>query len=161
MTTTMIEKEIGTDVMTDVMEFTLLGKLTKEKKQKTVRINVTDVLGIYPKPGKKLVADEEEGKKIFPLLKQALNNNCKVEISCQHLNPTEAFVKHAVGQLYGCFELHVVENNLRVVDLDTQGECNVESALRLAQLFHYRKDIYQQVMKRLAEEAGENEEEWI
>jgi hypothetical protein len=79
MTTTLLEKEIGTDVMTDVMEFTLLGKLPKEKKQKTVRINVTDVLGKYPTPKwEKVYVSDNDGKLIFPLLKHALDNNNKV-----------------------------------------------------------------------------------
>jgi hypothetical protein len=160
MTTTMIEKEIGTDVMTDVMEFTLLGKLPKEKKQKHVRINVTETLGKYPKPGrKKFVAYEEEGKQIFPLIKQALDNNCKVTLSCQDVDPTQGFVDEAIGMLYGCYNMEFVDNNLEIVGVDSRGQYSIDGTLRLAKLYHYHRDIYDRVMEDFALISGESWEE--
>jgi hypothetical protein len=156
MTTTLLEKEIGTDVMTDVMEFTLLGKLTKEKKQKHVRINVTETLGKYPKPGrKKFVAYEEEGKQIFPLIKQALDNNCKVTLSCQDVDPTQGFVDEAIGMLYGHYNMEFVDNNLEIVGVDELGQYSIDSTLRLSKLYHYHRNVYDRLMKQFAEDAGE------
>jgi hypothetical protein len=162
MTTTLLEKEIGTDVMTDVMEFTLLGKFPKEKKQKIVRINVTDALGKYPKPGRKrLHVSDEDGKQIFTLLKQALDKNYRVSLCCHDLDPDGGFIRHAIGQLYAHFNMRTVDHNIQLLDLDSHGQFTLESTLRIDKLYHYHRNVYNHVVERIAEETGENREDWL
>lgn len=163
MTTTLLEKDLMTDTLTAEIPTSFYNTPRKQAvnrvketvadyadsrpaTQKAVKIVVTDALGRYPQPGKKLFVSDEEGKKIFPLVKEALENDRFVLLSFEGLDPTGGFVHEAVGKLYGDFTMDFVDDNLEVVGLDELSEYTLEGTLRITKLYYYRREAYDRIM---------------
>jgi hypothetical protein len=118
------------------------------------------VLGKFPTPKwKKVYVSDNDGKLIFPLVKHALDNNTKVEISFKDLDPTQGFVDKAIGGLYGYYPMEFVDNNIEVTGLNDLSEYVLESTLRIVKLYHYHRDRYDRIMEDFALISGESWDE--
>jgi mRNA-degrading endonuclease HigB of HigAB toxin-antitoxin module len=116
---------------------------TVQKKTEPLSINVKEVID-------NTYASDEEGKKIYPLVKQALSEGRKVVISVKGLSlkVDGGFFDQAVCQAYGDFEEAFVDSHIEVVDFAGAQKVFLDDAREISKMYFYAREHYDAWMER-------------
>ncbi|MDP4266300.1 MAG: STAS-like domain-containing protein [Bacteroidota bacterium] len=98
---------------------------------KKTSINIVNVIGT------RLCTEPEDGQKVFELIKKALQEKHKVEISFMNVEIlTTAFLNAAIGQLYKDFKEEEIRKYIAVENLSPSGEASLRRVVNTAKLYY-------------------------
>jgi hypothetical protein len=100
--------------------------------------------------GEPFVCDDE-GMKLYPILKRALSQGRKVTLSIAGLHIIGGFFDESIGKLYGDFPEERVDAGVKVVDGHDGDACLLKDAIRWAKKYYYHRDAYDRIQARYAE----------
>lgn len=115
-----------------------------------VIINVVEVVG------DSICVTDEDGKKVYDVIKGALSNGKKIIISFDGVTDlTSAFLNNAIGQLYGNFDEVFVKSKLSVTDISDNDVVILKRVVDRAKSFFDDPDHYMRVAKAvLGDDSG-------
>jgi hypothetical protein len=103
-----------------------MGILTEER----VKIN------IFETAGEDCCVAACDGQKVYDIITAALCEDKKIEISFADVNElTPAFLNSAIGQLYGCFPVELIESNLLFTDISEEDEIILKRVIERAKTY--------------------------
>jgi hypothetical protein len=114
-----------------------------EKERKVKTINVASLIS-----KDNFVADDEDGQRVYELIKKAFSENRKVVLSFQNagrLGPV--FFDTAIGQLYKDYSDDEIKENLRFENIDSAYSRLLEDATDMANLFYNDPEKYYELEK--------------
>lgn len=103
-----------------------MGILTEER----VKINV------FETAGENCCVAACDGQKVYEIIKAALCENKKIELSFAYVNElTPTFLNSAIGQLYGCFPAEQIESNLLFMDISEEDDIILKRVIERAKTY--------------------------
>jgi hypothetical protein len=128
--------------LVDVPRITVVPQvMTTTKTLPLLRIDAKAVLG------KTTTVSRSEGEKIYPLIKAALREGRKVQLSVKGLNLSGWFFDTAICMLYGDFDQDTVDNNVEVVDIPETDNITLRNMKRIRRLYYYHRPLFDERMR--------------
>ena len=94
--------------------------------------------------GSSFCTETEDGQKVYELIKKALEEKKKVNISFLNVEMlTTAFLNTAIGQLYNNFAEEIIKNSLSVDNLTPSGAVSLKRVIETAKLYYKNPDAMQ------------------
>lgn len=94
--------------------------------------------------GSSFCTETEDGQKVYELIKKALEEKKKVNISFLNVEMlTTAFLNTAIGQLYNNFTEEIIKNSLSVDNLTPSGAVSLKRVIETAKLYYKNPDAMQ------------------
>jgi hypothetical protein len=119
----------------------------KERKvSKVSKVKTINVASLISKDN--FIADDEDGQRVYELIKNAFSENRKVVLSFQNvgcLGPL--FFDTAIGQLYKDYSDEVIKENLRFENINSSNMDLLEDATDMANLFYNDPEKYYELQK--------------
>jgi hypothetical protein len=111
-----------------------------------ININVANIIGdVYG-------VEAEEGQKVYDLIKKALSEKRKVNLSFMNVEMlTTAFLNTAIGQLYKDFSEEEIKENLRVENISESGKIILKRVVDTAKLFYKDENTFQRLQQSIDE----------
>jgi hypothetical protein len=128
-----------------------LHKALVPKTLPPVIINAKEFLG-------ETIVGHEEGRKIYPLVKKALQQGRKVIISVKGLDLYGGFFDKAICQAYGDFPEDTVDQHVQVVDIEEVDTYTLEDMIEVRKLYYYNREAFDERMRNVDPELGFDEE---
>jgi hypothetical protein len=123
--------------MTTVTQMT-----TATQRMLPVRIAARDYL-------KNKFVSIEDGKKIYPLIRTALKEGCKVELSVKGIEVNGWFFDAAICSLYGEFPEKTVDENVEVVDILDVDRITLRDMKEVRKLYYYNREAFDERMSNV------------
>jgi hypothetical protein len=95
---------------------------------------------------KKNIVGCYDGEKIYPLIKAALKEGRKVQLSVKGLVLSGWFFDTAVCKLYGDFDAETVDNNVEVVDIEEVDGITYRDMKKVRKLYYYDRPAFDRRM---------------
>lgn len=102
-------------------------------------------------------ASVEEGKKIYPMIKKALDKGQKVQLSVKGLDVDGRFFDKAICTLYGDFSEEFVDSHVDVVDIAHVDTIGLEDMKEMRKLYYYERPLYDKIIKGIDPILGFND----
>lgn len=81
-------------------------------------MNTEVIINVVKVVGDSICVTDDDGKKVYDVIVDALHNGKKVKISFKGVTDlTSAFLNNAIGKLYGNFDETFIKSKLSVTDL--------------------------------------------
>jgi hypothetical protein len=127
--------------LVDVPRITVVPQVTTTTMTlPPLRIDAKAVLGKTP------IVSCDEGEKIYPLIKTALKEGRKVELSVKGLDLNGLFFDTAICKLYGDFDEETVDNNVEVVDIQDVDGITYRAMKKVRKLYYYNRPAFDRRM---------------
>jgi hypothetical protein len=94
------------------------------------------------------LAEDDDGEKVYDLLKKGLLAGRKVVLSMAGLKILSWFCTETVGRLYRELPRELVEPNLKVVDMNGAGEVHLRDAIKMGLLYRYDRPLHDKFIER-------------
>jgi hypothetical protein len=94
----------------------------------------------------KTIVGVNEGEKIYPLIKAALREGRKVQLSVKGLDLNGLFFDTAICKLYGDFDEETVDNNVEVVDMQDVDGITYRAMKEVRKLYYYDRPAFDRRM---------------
>jgi hypothetical protein len=108
-----------------------------------LRIEAKTVLGKTP------IVSCDEGEKIYPLIKNALKEGRKVQLSVRGLDLSGLFFDTAICKLYGDFDEETVDNNVEVVGIREVDSITFSAMKKVRKLYYYDRTAFDERMRNV------------
>jgi hypothetical protein len=117
-----------------------------EKKRKVKTINVANFIN-----EDNCIADDEDGQRVYELIKRAFSENRKVILSFHDVKRWMGpeFYHAAIGQLYEDYSDDEIKENLRIENMSDLDRKMLKRATDMANLFYNDPEAYQELQKRI------------
>jgi hypothetical protein len=102
-------------------------------------------------------ASVDEGKKIYPLLKQALEQGRKVRLSVKGLDLDGHFFDGAICTLYGDFSADFVDSHIEVVDVLDEDIATLRDMREMRKYYYYDRAFYDEIVNDIDPILGYND----
>jgi hypothetical protein len=116
-----------------------------------VKINARDLLHDE-------FASDDEGELLYPIIKNAILQGRKVQLSVKNLDLDGGFFDTAICKLYGDFDEITVDQNVEVVDIDEVDYFALRDMKEVRKLYYYNRTAFDQRMKNIDPELNCNED---
>ena len=115
-----------------------------------VKINVVEMVG------DSICVTDEDGKKVYDVIKDALSDGKKIIISFDGVTDlTSAFLNNAIGQLYGNFDETFIKSKLSVTNISDNDVVILKRVVNRAKSFFDNPNHYMRVAKAvLGDDSG-------
>jgi hypothetical protein len=116
-----------------------------EKERKVKTINVASLIS-----KDHYFADDEDGQRVYKLIKKAFSENCKVVLSFQNtigLGLSAEFFDSAIGDLYKDYSEDEIKENLRFENIDRSQSRILKRATDTANLYYNDPEKYYEMQK--------------
>jgi hypothetical protein len=107
-----------------------------------VRINTIDLLDDE-------FASVDEGKRIYPFVKQALDEGRNVQLSVKGIEMDGSFFDYAICQLYGEFSEEFVDSHVEVVDIDHVDTITLDEMKQMRKYYYYDRELYDRIVRNI------------
>jgi hypothetical protein len=94
-------------------------------------------------------ASVDEGKKIYPLLKQALEQGRKVRLSVKGLDLDGHFFDGAICTLYGDFSADFVDSHIEVVDVLDEDVATLRDMRKMRKYYYFDRPFYDKLISKI------------
>jgi YesN/AraC family two-component response regulator len=114
-----------------------------EKRRKVKTINVANFINEDNR-----IADDEDGQRVYELIKRAFSENRKVVLSFRDvgcLGPV--FFNTAIGQLYKDYSDEEIKENLRIENIEASDNWLLKHATDMANLYYNDPEKFHELQK--------------
>lgn len=113
----------------------------------TLNINILAIVGST------FCIEAEEGEKVYELVKKAITEKKKVELSFLNIELlTTAFLNSAVGKLYGDFSEEEIRAFLSVKDISRSSAASLKRVIETAKLYFKNPQELEDSINKILEE---------
>lgn len=97
--------------------------------------------------------EAKNGEKVYPLIKQAINQNFKVKLLFSDIKTlTTAFLNTAIGQVYGEFSEEIVKAHLSVAEISNAQAITLKRVIDTAKQFYNNPEAIQNSINDILDE---------
>jgi hypothetical protein len=104
-------------------------------------------------------ASVDEGKLIYPLVKQALDQGRKVILSVKGLELDGSFFDEAFCHCYGAFTAAYVDSHIEVVDIEPVDVISLDDMVEIRKIYYYNRPLYDKIMSNVDPELRGDDDE--